>query len=131
MDDDFTIVVAAGDLRSTDEAAWHLPHRWTADGVTVEAVFTGAHLLHLATAGCILNDLYREAVGLGIELDGVRVVAAGRFDTSTWASAGIGYTIQLNSTASPDEQTHLVALVDEVAEIPRAIRQGAPVRRDP
>jgi len=131
MDHDFTIVVAAGDLRSTDEGAWHLPHRWTADGVTVEAVFTGAHLLHLATAGCILNDLYREAVGLGIELDGVRVVAAGRFDTSTWASAGIGYTIQLNSTASPDEQTHLVALVDEVAEIPRAIRQGAPVRRDP
>jgi len=50
------------------------------EGVTVEADFTGGHLLHLATAGCILNDLYREAAKLGIQLVGVRVSAAGGFD---------------------------------------------------
>jgi hypothetical protein len=43
-----------------------MPHRWTADGVLVETEFTGAHLYHLAAAGCVLNDLFREAAGLGI-----------------------------------------------------------------
>jgi hypothetical protein len=28
-------------------------HRWTPGGVTVEAGFTGGHLLHLAVAGCV------------------------------------------------------------------------------
>jgi uncharacterized OsmC-like protein len=130
VSDDFAVVVAAGDLRSTDETAVRFPHRWTAEGVTVEATFTGAHLLHLAAAGCILNDLYREAVGLGIDLAGVRVVATGGFDTGTWASTGISYRIRLNTSATPDEQARLMALVDDVAEIPRAIRRGAPVRRD-
>jgi hypothetical protein len=48
----------------------------TPGGVTVEADFTGAHLLHLAAAGCVLNDIYREAGSLGIELGGVRVTAS-------------------------------------------------------
>jgi uncharacterized OsmC-like protein len=64
-------------------------HRWTPGGVKVEADFTGGHLLHLAAAGCVLNDLYREAEALGIELKGVRVTAAGGFDTATWRSTGI------------------------------------------
>ena len=29
-------------------------------GVTAEADFTGGHLLHLAAAGCVLDDIYRE-----------------------------------------------------------------------
>jgi hypothetical protein len=32
-------------------AAARFPHRWTPGGVTVEADFTGGHLLHLAAAG--------------------------------------------------------------------------------
>jgi hypothetical protein len=31
------------------------PHGWTEDGVMVEAAFTGAHLLYLAAAGCVLR----------------------------------------------------------------------------
>jgi alkanesulfonate monooxygenase SsuD/methylene tetrahydromethanopterin reductase-like flavin-dependent oxidoreductase (luciferase family) len=59
------------------------PHRWTPGCVTAEADFTGAHLLHLAAASCVVNDLYWEAAALGIELKGVRVIAAGGFDTAT------------------------------------------------
>lgn len=127
--DQFEAVVAAGSFRSDDGRAVHFPHRWTAEGVTVEADFTGAHLLHLAAAGCILNDIYREANELGIRMDGVRVAASGGFDTRTWASTGITYRVELRSTASAEELARLLDRVDDVAEIPRAIRAGATVRR--
>ncbi|MFE7860831.1 OsmC family protein [Streptomyces sp. NPDC057403] len=131
MDDDFGVVVSAGSLRSGDERAVRFPHRWTPEGVTVEADFTGAHLLHLAAAGCVLNDLYREAAGLGITLDGARVTASGGFDTVNWASSGIGYSVTLDSAAPAADLDRLLDLVDEVAEIPRALRAGASVARRP
>ena len=97
---------------------------------TVESDFTGAHLLHLAAAGCVLNDLYREAAALGTALDGVRVSAAGGF-TDSGESTGVTYTVEISSHASAEDLEHLLRLVDEVAEIPRAIRAGAPVHRVP
>jgi uncharacterized OsmC-like protein len=121
------VVVSAGSLRSA--AGRTFLHQWTPEGVSVETDFTGAHLLHLAAAGCVLNDVYREAVGLGIALNGVLVRAAGGFDTTNWHSTGIDYTVELDSPASDDELSRLLEAVDSVAEIPRAIRAGAPVRR--
>jgi uncharacterized OsmC-like protein len=106
----------------------HFPHRWTPTGVTVEADFTGAHLLHLAAAGCVLNDVYREAGTLAIQVDGVQVTAEGGFD-ETWASSGITYRVEVDSPASGEEIGRLLSRVDDVAEIPRAIRAGATVRR--
>lgn len=125
----FAVVTGAGSFRSEDDGAVRFPHRWTPGGVTVEADFTGAHLLHLAAAGCVLNDLYREAQGLGIELTGVRVTAGGDFDTATWQSTGITYEVELDSPAAPADLAALLDRVDAVAEIPRAIRAGAPVTR--
>ncbi|WP_344656888.1 OsmC family protein [Catenulispora subtropica] len=127
--DQFEVTVGAGSLRHTDPAATAFPHRWTPEGVTVHTDFTGAHLLHLAAAGCVLNDVYREAAALSLPIEGVRVRASGSFDTTTWASTGITYTVDLDSPASPAEQARLLDIVDDVAEIPRAIRAGAPVRR--
>jgi hypothetical protein len=124
----FDVVVAAGSLRLDSAGAWRLPHRWTDEGVTVSAEFTGAHLLHVAAAGCVLNDLYRESGTLGVVLEGVRVTASGGFDES-WVSTGISYSVELDSPASPEALAGLLAAVDEVAEIPRALRAGAPVTR--
>jgi uncharacterized OsmC-like protein len=129
MDDRFEVAVGAGVLRSASGAAVRFPHRWTPDGVTVEGDFTGGHLLHLAAAGCVLNDLYREAAALGIKLNGARVIAAGGFDTATWQSTGIAYAVQVSSDATAGQVAHLLEVVDEKAEIPRAIRAGATVRR--
>ncbi|WIM99544.1 OsmC family protein [Actinoplanes oblitus] len=127
---EFEVVVGAGCLRSARERVVRFPHRWTGEGVTVEADFTGAHLLHLAAAGCVLNDVYREAAALNLEVDGVRVTASGGFDTSTWASTGIEYRVELASaTASAADREALLARVDEVAEIPRTLRAGARVER--
>ena len=129
MSDRFEVVVGAGSLRSVDPQAVGFPHHWTPEGVTVESDFTGAHLLHLAAAGCVLNDMYREAARLGVELDGVRVTASGGFDTGTWASTGITYLIDVRSPAAQEKLMELLDVVDRVAEIPRAIRSGAPVQR--
>jgi len=129
MDKRFEVAVGAGTMMSASGAAVHFPHRWTPDGVTVEADFTGGHLLHLAAAGCVLNDVYREAAALGIELKGVRVTAAGEFDTATWQSTGIDYSVDVRSDAPAGELAHLLEVVDQAAEIPHAIRAGATVRR--
>ena len=72
MDDRFEATVGAGTMMAGAGDAVRFPHRWTPGGVTVEADFTGGHLLHLAAAGCVLNDVYREAAALGIEVNGVR-----------------------------------------------------------
>jgi uncharacterized OsmC-like protein len=129
MDNRFEVAVAAGMMRSDSSRAVSFPHQWTPEGVTVEADFTGGHLLHLAAAGCVLNDVYREAAALGIEVKGARVSAAGGFDTDTWKSMGVSYSVDVSSDAPADELAHLLEVVDEVAEIPRALRAGAPVRR--
>ena len=78
MDTRLEVAAGAGTMISGTAAAVRFPHRWTPGGVTVEADFTGGHLLHLAAAGRVLNDLYREAAAPGIGLQGARVTAAGR-----------------------------------------------------
>jgi len=47
----------------------------------------------------VLNDLYREAQGMGVELAGARVTAAGGFDPDSWSSTGITYRVELDSAA--------------------------------
>lgn len=129
MDDRFKVSVGAGTMMSASGGAVRFPHRWTPGGVMVEADFTGAHLLHLAAAGCILNDVYREAAALRIEVTGVRVIATGGFDAATSQSTGIGYSVEVSSDAPADQLDQLLRVVDQVAEIPRAIRAGAAVVR--
>jgi hypothetical protein len=126
---DFDAVVGAGTLRSTAADAVRFPHRWTSEGVTVETSFTGANLLHLAVAGCVLNDVFREAQRLGVTVHGVRVIASGAFNTQTWQSTGIGYAVDVDSPASIGDLNTLLDAVDAVAEIPKSIRAGGPVER--
>ncbi|QZY29833.1 OsmC family protein [Nocardioides coralli] len=121
---DFRVTASAGSLRGPGPT---MPHAWTAGGVSIEADFTGAHLLHLAVAGCVLNDTFREARELGLEVAGVRVTASGGFDDG-WASTGIGYEVEIDGPRGA-ELEDLLARVDAVAEIPRTIRAGGEVGR--
>jgi hypothetical protein len=118
MDNRFEVAVSAGTLMSAGGAVVPFPHRWTPGGVTMESDFTGGHLLHLAAAGCVLNDVCREAAALGIGLKGVRVTASGGLDTAIWQSTGIDYSVQVSSDAPADQPAHLLEVVDQVAEIP-------------
>jgi uncharacterized OsmC-like protein len=126
---DFQVVVAAGVLQSSAEDAVHFPHRWTPEGVTAEMTFTGAHLLHLAAAGCVLNDVYREAERLGVPVRGVRVRASGGYDSESWQSTGIEYAVEIDSPAAAEQLAAVLDTVDSIAEIPRAIRAGTSVTR--
>jgi hypothetical protein len=75
--DEAPVTVVTGSYLTADEEGVRLRHVWTSSGVGVRTDFTGAHLLHLAVAGCVLNDTYREAAALNIEIVGVRVSASG------------------------------------------------------
>lgn len=81
------------------------------------------------TAGCVLNDLYREAERLELGIDGARVRATGGFDPATWASTGIDYEVDVAADTSDEEIERLVSVVDGVAEIPKALRCGTTVTR--
>lgn len=129
MSEDFTVTVGTGTLRPGGADVLVLPHRWTPAGMHATPAPTGAHLLHLAVAGCVLNDVHREAAARGVPLDGVEVVAGGGFAPGSWASTGITYAVRLDTPAAAHEVDLLLAVVDEVAEIPRAVRQGAQVSR--
>jgi hypothetical protein len=128
-DERYGVVVSAGNLRPDAHDGVSMPHRWTPEGVVIEAEFTGGHLYHLAVAGCLVNDLYREAHHLGIAVDGVRIRAFGGFDPGAWSSTGVSYEIDVASEATSDEIERLVSVVDDVAEIPKALRAGATVSR--
>ncbi|MFG2266424.1 hypothetical protein [Streptomyces sp. NPDC048720] len=93
------MVASAGSFLKEDGDDVRLPHRWTPGGVGVRSAFTGGHVLNLAVAACVLNDLYREAEAGGVELRGVRVRAEGGFGTSCWKSTGISYAVEVDSDA--------------------------------
>jgi hypothetical protein len=125
----FPVTLTAGSLRdgSTSDG-WTIPHVWTDDGVLVRAAPNGAGVLHVAVALCVLNDTLREGEALGISVHGVRVDARGEFDEG-WASTGITYAVEVDSSAPDDDVARLLAHVDEVAEIPRTLRAGMSVGR--
>lgn len=122
----FGVRATAGTLRAAEGVVLH--HAWTDRGVVAAPAANGAQLLHLSVALCILNDTYREAERLGIEVSGIAVEADGGFDEQ-WCSTGIGYSVTLDSLAPAEDLARLHGAVDQVAEIPRAIRAGAGVTR--
>jgi putative redox protein len=89
--------------------------------------FNGGQLLYLSIAACWSNDLYREAATMGIELDGVELTVDGDFPSRGSGSTPITVDLVVRSRA-PDEQVReLIAEVERIAEIPRAIREGPPI----
>jgi hypothetical protein len=122
----FAVAASAGSLRAAEGVV--LRHAWTPEGVVAAPVENGGQALHLAVALCVLNDVYREAAGLDVPVLGVAVHAAGGFDEG-WASTGIDYRVRVDTPADEETLAALLARVDEVAEIPRALRAGAEVRR--
>ncbi|MER8007880.1 MULTISPECIES: hypothetical protein [unclassified Streptomyces] len=55
--------------------------------------------------------------------------ASARAGGDNWTSTGVGYSVRLDSAASAADLDRLLDVVDEVAEIPRALRAGVPVER--
>jgi putative redox protein len=90
--------------------------------------FSGGQLLYLAVAGCISNDLFREARAAGIELESVRIKVGGNFVGEPAVSEDILYEVELKGDAPEERLQALVDQVDEIAEIPNSLRRGTRVR---
>jgi putative redox protein len=90
--------------------------------------FNGGQLLYLAVAGCISNDLFRDARAAGIELSSVGVKVLGDFAGEPAVSDEILYEVEVAGDAPEDQLQALVERVDEIAEIPNSLRQGTRVR---
>ncbi|HET9083137.1 MAG TPA: OsmC family protein [Candidatus Limnocylindrales bacterium] len=89
--------------------------------------FNGGQLLYLSIAACWSNDLYREAATMGIELDGVEITVDGDFPSRGAGSTPISVEVVVRSPAPDERVRELIAEVERVAEIPRAIREATPI----
>ena len=90
--------------------------------------FNGGQLLNLAVAGCISNDLFREAAATGVTLSRVGVTVMSDYVGDPAVSTAVEYEVELEGDASEDDLRELVARVDEIAEIPNSLRRGTEVR---
>jgi len=90
--------------------------------------FNGGELLYLAIAGCVSNDLFREAAAAGIGLRAVRVRVRGDFSGDPAVSEPIEYEVELEGDAPRERLEALAAHVDEIAEIPNSLRRATEVR---
>ena len=90
--------------------------------------FNGGELLYLAVAGCVSNDLFREARAAGIALRRVRVRARGDFPGNPAVSTEITYEVDVEGDAPAERLRALVEDVDRIAEIPNSLRDGTDVR---
>ena len=90
--------------------------------------FNGGQLLYLAVAGCISNDLFREARSAGFDLSSVRVKVNGDFVGEPAVSDEIQYEVEVAGNVPEDQLRALIDQVDEIAEIPNSLRQGTHVR---
>jgi uncharacterized OsmC-like protein len=90
--------------------------------------FNGGELLYLAVAGCVSNDLFREAQAAGIALRRVRVRARGDFTGDPAVSTEVTYEVEAEGAAPAARLRALVEEVDRIAEIPNSLRSGTRVR---
>jgi organic hydroperoxide reductase OsmC/OhrA len=89
--------------------------------------FNGGQLFYLSIAACWSNDLYREAATMGIELDRVEITVDGDFPARGSGSTPISVDVAIRSSAPEEQVRKLIAEVERVAEIPRAIRDATPI----
>jgi putative redox protein len=89
--------------------------------------FNGGQLFYLSIAACWSNDLYREAATMGIELDRVELAVDGDFPARGSGSTPITIDLVVRSSAPGEKVRALIAEVERIAEIPRAIREGPPI----
>jgi uncharacterized OsmC-like protein len=82
----------------------------------------GGELLFLSLAACFANDIYREALKMGITVQKVEVEVSGDFGAEGEPANNINYEVKL--TANSDEKTlnELINRTDKKAEIHNTLR---------
>ena len=88
----------------------------------------GGELLFLALATCYCNDIYREAVKLGITVHSVEINVDGEFGAAGDPAKDIRYFARVKAKASNEQIEALMKHTDKVAEIQNTLRQGIAVQ---
>ena len=123
-----TVSVDGGTTALGSAGAFTLVVDRPADGGGGGLGFNGGQLLNLAVAGCVSNDLFREAQREGIALTRVVVRARSDYGGDPAVSSPIEYDVEVEGDAPQERLRALVDLVDGIAEIPNSIRRGTEVR---
>ena len=89
--------------------------------------FNGGQLLNLAVAGCISNDIFREAAKEGITIHQVKVRVRSDYEGDPPVSTPIEYEVEITGEAGSADIERLVRHTDRVAEIPNSLRGGTAV----
>ena len=90
-------------------------------------VGSGGHMLHLALAQCVFNNILRLAGERGLTLRDVGVTADGDFNAEGTASTGIDCTIELGGKV---DRSELVDIAEEAftdSTVAAVLRRGGPV----
>jgi uncharacterized OsmC-like protein len=102
-------------------------HRAGRAQVKIE-MLTGGHLLHLAVAGCLFNDILRVAAERGVTVSQLEVSADGGFDGEPTVSTGISYSVRMTGDASPEDLFRLIHKCEQNTAIGNTLQRGTPVR---
>ncbi len=117
----------AGEAAPTDPLL--IRHHRTGAAEVAFAVPSGGHLLHLALATCVFNDLHGAAAARGTRLGRVEVRADGSFDDALARSTGIVLDVEAEAEgAAAGDLDRLVREVVDAAVIVRIVRASADVR---
>jgi uncharacterized OsmC-like protein len=102
-------------------------HRAGHAQVKIETL-TGGHLLQLAVAGCLFNDILRVAAGRGVTVSQLEVSADGDFCGEPAVSTGISYSVRVTGDAPEDELRRLIRDCEKDASIGNTLQRGSPGR---
>jgi uncharacterized OsmC-like protein len=102
-------------------------HRAGRAQVKIE-MLTGGHLLHLAVAGCLFNDILRLAAERGVTVSQLEVSADGEFDGEPAASTGISYSVRITGDVSPEDLLRLIHECEQDTAIGNTLQRGTRVR---
>ena len=91
------------------------------------SVVNGGELLAAALATCFVNDLYREAAGRDVEVNGVTVTVDSQFGGPGEPAREITYAVEVDSPADPAVVEELVRATDRLAEVHGTLRAGTAV----
>ena len=90
-------------------------------------VATGGHMLHLALAQCVFNNVLRISRERGLTLDDLAVTADGGFNAEGTASTGIDCTIVLGGNADRSDLTGIAEAAFSGSTVGAVLRRGGPV----
>jgi uncharacterized OsmC-like protein len=122
------IRIAEASTRAVDPRDVIFKHHRTGHAQMRIERLTGGHLLHLAVAGCLFNDILRVAAERGVTISQLEVSADGEFDGEPAASTGISYSVRITGDAPPEDLRRLIHECEQETAIGNTLQRCTPVR---